>query len=103
MACEQPGHLTQRPSGTRLADAFDGAIGLRAFLNQAIRATAYHFGLRISDCGLRISRLFRPRDVVARARAHAADLLDEIVKRLVARLRIELRGLDHEERRGVVM
>jgi hypothetical protein len=35
----QPGHFTQRPSGTRLGfSAVDEAIGFRVFLNQAIRA-----------------------------------------------------------------
>ena len=32
-----------------------------------------------------------------------ADLLDQIVERLVAGVRIELRGLDDEQRRGVVV
>src|SRR5438552_17675750 len=40
MTCEQSGHLTIKPSGTRLAFAFGAAaIGLRAFLNQAIRVS----------------------------------------------------------------
>src|SRR4029077_2006067 len=37
MICEQPGHLIHSPSGTRLAFAFAGAIGLRAFLNHAMQ------------------------------------------------------------------
>src|SRR3989442_12871329 len=37
MICEQPGHLIHSPSGTRLAFAFVGAIGVRAFLNQAMK------------------------------------------------------------------
>ena len=34
---------------------------------------------------------------------HLPDLLDQIVERLVARLGIELRGFDDEQRRRVVM
>src|SRR2546426_8597759 len=37
MICEQPGHLIHSPSGTRLAFAFVGAIGVRSFLNQAMK------------------------------------------------------------------
>src|SRR5712691_2819358 len=37
MICEQPGHLIHSPSGTRLAFASVGAIGVRAFLNQAMK------------------------------------------------------------------
>ncbi len=36
-----PGHLTHSPSGTRLALSLAGAIGLRAFLNQAILKVQY--------------------------------------------------------------
>src|SRR5689334_22280358 len=37
MSWLQPGHLTQRPSGTRLGfSAVEEAIGFRVFLNQAI-------------------------------------------------------------------
>ena len=36
MICAQEGHLTQSPSGTRLSLS-GGSIGLRFFLNQAIR------------------------------------------------------------------
>jgi hypothetical protein len=37
MICEQPGHFTQSPSGTRLGFSFEGgAMGVRAFLNHAI-------------------------------------------------------------------
>ena len=46
---------------------------------------------------------FRTGNVVAGARSHAGDLLDQIVERLVAGLRVELRGLDDQERRGVVV
>jgi hypothetical protein len=37
MICEQPGHLTHKPSGTRLAFVVE-AIGVRVFLNQAMGA-----------------------------------------------------------------
>src|SRR5437667_3012039 len=37
MICEQPGHLIHSPSGTRLAFTSVGAIGVRAFLNQAMK------------------------------------------------------------------
>ncbi len=37
MSWTQPGHLTQRPSGTRLGfSADEDEIGVRVFLNQAI-------------------------------------------------------------------
>ena len=51
MSCEQPGHFTQRPCGTRLGFSLVGeAIGVRVFLNQAIRPdfnTAQGAGLLI--------------------------------------------------------
>src|SRR4051812_19844882 len=66
-------------------------MGVRGFLNQAMQA-AYQ-----------TARLFRPRNVVARPASHAAQLLHEIVNRVVSPRRVELRGLDHEQRRGVVV
>src|SRR5947207_8837943 len=37
MICEQPGHLTHSPSGTRLGFSLAGVtIGLRSFLNHAM-------------------------------------------------------------------
>src|SRR5438034_1263486 len=45
----------------------------------------------------------RARDVVPRAGAHRANLLREIVERLVARVGVELRCLDDEQRRAVVV
>src|ERR1700704_1143672 len=111
MICEQPGHLIHSPSGTRLAFASVGAIGVRAFLNQAMKGqliknrgsrwsfvpwpwflvrpvtlrSGFSRNPRTQDQGL-----FRARHVVACSRPHAADLFDQIVERFLAPLRIEL-------------
>src|SRR5947207_14400791 len=60
MICEQSGHLTHSPSGTRLSFSFARVtIGLRSFLNHAIgygsRLSA--FGFRLSAFGSRLSAL----------------------------------------------
>src|SRR5262245_43432937 len=89
MICAQPGHLTHSPSGTRLAFSPLAAIGFRVFLNQAMKGSAYHS--------------LRPRYVVTRARGHLLNLPDEVVHGILADVPVELRGLDDEERRGVVM
>ena len=51
MICAQPGHLTHRPSGTRLALSSAGAIGLRVFLNHAIQTISL-----VPDCRLSFVR-----------------------------------------------
>ena len=98
MICAHPGHLTQRPSGTRLGfSAVADAIGFRAFLNHAIRPT-------LARSKARAGRPLPPSS--ARSTAcplHRPDLPDQIVERLVARLQVDLRRLDDEQRRGRVV
>src|SRR5215210_8463458 len=50
-----------------------------------------------------LSTTLRPRNVVARAPVHRADLADQVVERLVVAFQIDLRGLDDEERRRRVV
>src|SRR5262245_15269469 len=89
MMWPQSGHFTHKPSGTRLGFSLvAAAIGFFAFLNQAMNA-------QLSS--------FRARHVVAGAGTHRANLLDQVVERFVARVGVELRGLDHQQRRGVVV
>src|SRR5262249_14428408 len=47
--------------------------------------------------------LARSRHVVLCSRAHGPNLFHQIVERFIARLGIELGGLDHEQRRRVVV
>src|SRR5258706_148956 len=108
MICEQSGHLTHNPSGTRLGFSLLAAtIGLRVFLNHAIRMSAYTTEATEETEDTENTEntetpswfSFRARHVVPRAWPHAANLPDQIVQRFVARLRIELRRFDDEERR----
>src|SRR5687768_2292930 len=101
MMASQSGHLTHSPSGTRLALS-GAAIGLRAFLNQAMEG-AYKFRVRGAKCGVpgfalstnpaprtSHSALSGSRHVVPSPFPHPIDLPDEIVERLVTGFRIEL-------------
>src|SRR4051812_38474192 len=96
------GHLTQSPSGTRLALSA-GSIGLRIFLNQAI-------SLSLSEGQSR--QLPTPNfttpdaqgelpgswHVIPRAAPHRPQLPNQVVERFVSPRQVELRRLDHEER-----
>src|SRR3954463_12899191 len=90
------GHLTQSPSGTRLSLFAWGSIGFRTFLNHAIFSAYQNVS---APCDL----LSRPRHVVARPFAHPVQLLHEVVERVIAPRQVELRRLDHQQRRGVVV
>src|SRR5438034_9591817 len=111
MSCVQPGHLTQRPSGTRLALSADGAIGLRAFLNHDIGGhyvgqrsmSKTGFRLRASGFGPHTLQAYRAcspagpkpealcaRHVIPRPALHRPDLANEIVEGLVAGVQIHV-------------
>ena len=52
MIWEQPGHLTHRPSGTRLVFSFDeGAMGFLVFLNQAIGQSLHRTAVVLTGRG----------------------------------------------------
>src|SRR5271163_2370771 len=95
MIWAQPGHLTHKPSGTRLALAVgEAAIGVRVFLNQAIGA-AYQKSVNGGLAG--------PWHVVAGAGPGAANPLHQVVDRLFTGVGIELRRFDDQQRRRVVV
>src|SRR5437870_4219111 len=106
MIWAQSGHFTIRPSGTRLGLSWP-ATGLRPFVRSFFHHAISAQLIKFRPEGGRANRLIRrrpgARDVVLRARSHQANLPDQIVERLVARFRVELRGFDDEQRRGGVV
>src|SRR4029453_14444648 len=95
MICEQPGHFTHKPSGTRLAFAAV-AIGLRAFLNQAIGgAYQTHVGLRppprLVACGAPSPSSSLSWARCAR-RGHATEAADSCSNRMTVSPRSGLSG-----------